>query len=279
MPGARLRARKGHVVIKYKHATKLSATFNNDARGALLLLITSEKIHHRGMKRAWKSMMHLFRKSPGEKKTDEADFQNSGAGTIHRIRPDGSVDVSIEVCLGPNNWNLRFDITRNVALFKRIGSVPLLEGSENNEEQVETSLDCCLYVQACGIQLENNPDPSLLHVGSGFTFRAISSEILDSEAPALSALKLQSDEGLDALQEGYNAVALEVCILPDLVRQCPCVTRIHSNRHRDTAQHSRHSAPPPENVFLFGSACRSHYDGQQRHHRTQSHKNQAQPRA
>ncbi len=209
-----------------------------------------------------------------------ANFPNSRSATIHRIRPDGSVDVSIEGCLGPNNWNLRFDIERNVALLKRIGSVPLLEGSENNEEQVETNLDSCLYVQVCGIQLENNTDPSLLHVGSGFTFRAISSEILDSEAPALSALKLQSDEGLDALQEGFNAVALEVCILPDLVRQCPCVTRIHSlaNRHRDTAQHSRHSAPPPENVFLYNPACRSHSDGHQRHHRTRSHK-LAQPRA
>jgi hypothetical protein len=158
-----------------------------------------------------------------------------------------------------------------------LGSIPLLEGSENNEEQVQTNLDSCLYVQACGIQLENNTDPSLFHV-SGFTFRAISSEILDSEAPALSALKLQSHEGLDALQEGFNAVALEVCSLPDLVLQCRCVTLIHPNRHRDTAHHSRHSAPPPKNVFLYNPACCSHSDSHQRHHRTRSHK-PAQPRA
>jgi hypothetical protein len=203
------------------------------------------------MKRTWKAVMRLFRKSPAKMKTGDANFPNSRSATIHRIRPDGSADVSIEGCLGQNDWNLRFDIERNVALLKRIGSIPPLEGSENNEEQVQTNLDSCLYVLACGIQLENNTDQSLLHVGSGFTFRAISSEILDSEAPALSVLKLQSDEGLDALQEGFNAVALEVCSLPDLVLQRPCVTRIHSNRHRNTAQHSRNSAPPPANVFLY----------------------------
>ena len=134
------------------------------------------------------------------------------SATIHRIRSDGSVDVNIEACHGPNlnDWNLRFDIERNVSLLKRNGSVHLSEGFENGEEQVQTSLDSCLFVQACGLQLDNSTDSLLLHVGSAFIFRAISSEMLDSEAPALSVLKLQSLVGLKALEQDYNVIALQV---------------------------------------------------------------------
>ncbi len=150
--------------------------------------------------------MHLFRKNARRKKGTadvERDAPISRSATINRIRSDGSVDVSIEAC-ATNEWNLCFDIERNVSLLKRIGSVQLSEGFENIEGQVETTLDSCLYVQACGLQLENSTDPSLLHVGSAFMFRAISVEILDSEVPALSALKLPSDTGLKFLEEKYN---------------------------------------------------------------------------
>ena len=135
----------------------------------------------------------------------------SRSATIHRIRTDGSVDVSIEACLGPNDWNLRFDIERNVALLKRIGPVHLSEVFEDNEEQVETSFDSCLYVQACGIKLENIADPLLLHVGSTFMLRA-TSDILDSEIPGISALKLYSDVDLRVLEEEHNAIELEVSL-------------------------------------------------------------------
>ena len=157
--------------------------------------------------------MHLFGRRKERKEGTggaELDVPKSRSAIVHRIRSDGSVDVGTEARLGPNDWNLRFDMERNVSLLKRIGSGQLSDGLESNEEQVETSLDSCLYVQACGIQLKNSTDASLLHVNSSFLFRAISSEILDSEAPALSALKLQSDEGLDVLEEEYNATALEV---------------------------------------------------------------------
>ncbi len=149
--------------------------------------------------------------------------------------------MSIEACLGPNEWNLRFDVERNVSLLKRICSAQLSEGSDSSEEQVETSLDSCLYVQACGIQLADNTDPSLLHVGSSFMFRTISledesgepklffnsssgisdseddggsklfsSKIFDPEVPALSVLKLQSDVGLEVLKKDYIAIESEV---------------------------------------------------------------------
>jgi hypothetical protein len=157
----------------------------------------------------------------------KSDVPKSGSGTIHRIQSDGSVEVSIEACQGLNEWNLRFDVQRNVSLLKRISSAQLSEGMNSSEEEVETSLDSCLYVQACGIQLEANSDPSLLHVGSSFMFCALaippedteddkesepsSSDDFNFEVSAISAaLKLQSDEGLKVLRKEYNKIEFEV---------------------------------------------------------------------
>jgi hypothetical protein len=147
------------------------------------------------------------------------------SGKILRLRSDGSADVSIEASIEPNEWNLRFDVQRNVALLKRNCSELLSEGCESSEDEVETSLDSCLYVHACGIQLANTTDSSLLHVGSSFTICSIStrksvqsrlsgpdavgaslrpipssSENVDSDEPALSVLELQSDGGLNLFQ-------------------------------------------------------------------------------
>ena len=182
--------------------------------------------------------MHLFRKPNRTTAAAAApatpDVPKSKSGQILRLRSDGSADVSIEACVEPNEWNLRFDVQRNVALLRRNRSVQLSEGSENGEDRVETSLDSCLYVHACGIQLANNADPSLLRVGSSFMFCSIStqksiqsglsrpdtvgaslrlisssSENIDSEEPALSVLKLQSDEGLNVF-EAENELQVQV---------------------------------------------------------------------
>jgi hypothetical protein len=237
--------------------------------------------------------MHLFRKPNRTTAAAAApatpDVPKSKSGKILRLRSDGSADVSIEACVEPNEWNLRFDVQRNVALLRRNRSelrravgpgaaaperllsvqtnlgIALLnlgnraaaedaggiyaeseeallaalaeqlsEGSEHGEDQVETSLDSCLYVHACGIQLANNADPSLLRVGSSFMFCSIStqksiqsglsrpdtvgaslrlisssSENIDSEEPALSVLKLQSDEGLNVF-EAKNELQVQV---------------------------------------------------------------------
>jgi hypothetical protein len=177
--------------------------------------------------------MHLFGKAAAAAKPD---VPKSRSGKILRMRTDGSADVSIEA-LGTKEWNLRFDVPRNVALLRRNPSGQLSEGCENGEDQVETSLDSCLYVLACGIQLANDADPSLLHVGRSFIFREIqksvesrlsppdvvgsslrfntrSSKDFDSEEPALAVLKLQSDEGLNGFVEEFTGNELQVEVHP-----------------------------------------------------------------
>ena len=161
--------------------------------------------------------MHVFGTSAA---AATPNVPKTGSGKILRIRTDGSVDVRIF----PNEWNLRFDVPRNVVLKRIPSDRPSRLGCENGEYQVETSLDSCLYVHACGIQLANNADPSLLHVGSTLIFREISaqktvesklsdarnssfplntssSKDFDSEEPALAVLKLQSDKGLNTFEE------------------------------------------------------------------------------
>ena len=171
----------------------------------------------------------------------------SGSGTIHQIRHDGSVDFHIEGCAEPNDWNLRFDLQRNISILRRIGIV-----DSENEVEVETSLDSCLYVQACGIQVVKSSDPLLLHTGSSLTFRSISSEESrehvertvidgsedsdpetlsisvrsdlegDSVDPVLSALRLFSDEDLNALEKKNSAVESDIQVGALLIQRKVC---------------------------------------------------------
>jgi hypothetical protein len=113
------------------------------------------------------------------------------SGKIRRIRADGSVDFSLEDSPGSNEWNLHFDLERNVSILKRTDS-------GKNETQVQTNLDSCLYVLACGIKLVETADPSLLQAGSCITFHLISTEPTKnggSTEPALSAITPLSLDG------------------------------------------------------------------------------------